>query len=128
MPLMALWANLHGGWIVGIGTLGLYTTSAILLDLIAGEGWRRGLRYAAITLCSLIATLLNPYGVDLWHAVAWALTEPYKRLVNIEWQPMLFAMAQQWHQAHSGIFVYVAVIVLIVGLATAYAFAPRGRL
>jgi hypothetical protein len=41
---------------------------------------------------------------------------------------MLFAMAQQWHQAHSGVFVYVAVIVPIVWLATAYALAPRGRL
>jgi hypothetical protein len=91
VPLMALWANLHCGWVIGIGTLGLYTTSAILYDLIAGEGWRRGLRLAAITLSSLIATLLNPYGVGLWRAVAWALMAPYKRLANVEWQPMLFA-------------------------------------
>jgi hypothetical protein len=60
VPLMALWANLHGGWVIGIGTLGLCTAVALFCDLTAGQGWRRRLRLAAFTLCSLNATLLNP--------------------------------------------------------------------
>ena len=126
VPLLALWANLHGGWVIGIGTLGLYSAGASLGDLIAGAGWRRGVRLAAITVSSLIATLLNPYGAGLWRAVEWALLAPYKRIANVEWQPMLFALSQQWHHAHSGIFVYVAIIALMAGLAVAFALAPAG--
>jgi hypothetical protein len=39
---------------------------------------------------------------------------------------MFFALAQQWHQAHSGIFVYVAIMGLVVGLAFAFALMPAG--
>src|SRR5262249_15040517 len=127
VPMMALWANLHGGWIVGIATLAMYTAGVTFHDLAAGEGLRRAYRLGAIGFVALLATLLNPYGVGLWRAVAWALLAPYKRLANVEWQPMLFAMARQWHHAHSGIFVYAAVCVLIVGLAMACMLAPRGR-
>jgi hypothetical protein len=124
VPLTALWANFHGGWVVGIATLGLYTAVVLVRDL--GAGWKRGLRLSAITASALIASLLNPYGVDLWRAVAWALTAPYKRVANVEWQPMFFALAQQWHQAHSGIFIYVAILALMVALAVAWALVPAG--
>jgi hypothetical protein len=126
VPMMALWANLHGGWVIGIATLAVYTAGATLYDLVIGDGLKRGYRLGAISLGALLATLLNPYGVGLWRAVAWALLAPYKRLANDEWQPMLFAMARQWHQAHSGIFVYVVVIALVIGLATTCILAPHG--
>ena len=42
VPLMALWANLHGGFFIGIATLALYSAVAALRDLVAGAGWRRG--------------------------------------------------------------------------------------
>ncbi|HEY2524336.1 MAG TPA: hypothetical protein VGI29_04705 [Candidatus Binataceae bacterium] len=124
VPLMALWANLHGGWIVGIATLAMYTAGATIRDFAAGAGLRRGVRLAAVTGSALLATLLNPYGFGLWRAVAWALIAPYKRLANVEWQPMFFALAQQWHHAHSGIFVYAAVLLLMAGLAVACILAP----
>ncbi len=126
VPMMALWANLHGGWVIGIATLAVYTAGATLYDLTKGDALTRGYRLGAISLGSLLATLLNPYGVGLWRAVAWALLAPYKRLANDEWQPMLFAMARQWHQAHSGIVVYVVVIALVIGLAATCVLAPHG--
>jgi len=127
VPLMVLWANLHGGWIVGIATLAMYTAAAAIHDLAAGAGLRRAIRLAAITAGAVLATLLNPYGFGLWRAVAWALLAPYKRLANAEWQPMFFALAQQWHQAHSGIFVYAAVLALMAALAVAFILAPDAK-
>ena len=41
IPMMALWANLHGGFIVGIAILALYTAVAAIDDLINGAGFRR---------------------------------------------------------------------------------------
>jgi hypothetical protein len=126
VPLMALWANLHGGWVVGIVVLAVYAGVATLCDLNAGEGWRRGVRLGAITVASAAATLMNPYGLGLWRAVAWALRAPYKRVAIQEWQPMLFAMTQQWHESHSGALLYLAVLALVAGLAVAFAMMPRG--
>jgi hypothetical protein len=126
VPMMTLWANLHGGWVIGIATLAMYAAGATLYDLVKGNGLRRGYRLGVISLSALLATLLNPYGVGLWRAVGWALLAPYKRLANDEWQPMLFAMARQWHQAHSGIFVYLVVLALMVGLVTTFILAPHG--
>ena len=126
VPMMTLWANLHGGWVIGIATLAMYAAGATLYDLVKGNGLRRGYHLGVISLSALLATLLNPYGVGLWRAVGWALLAPYKRLANDEWQPMLFAMTRQWHQAHSGIFVYLVVLALMVGLMTTFILAPHG--
>jgi hypothetical protein len=126
IPLMALWANLHGGWVIGIVALAIYSGAATLCDLSNGDGWRRGIRLGTITIASAAATLATPYGTGLWRAVGWALLAPYKRVAIQEWQPMIFAMAQQWHNAHSGVFLYLAVIALAVGLAVAFAMTPRG--
>jgi len=58
--LFLLWANLHGGWTVGLG---------LLAWRCSGEMWRRGrldLELTGIFAGSLAATLVNPYGVGLW--------------------------------------------------------------
>ncbi len=124
--MMAVWANLHAGFFIGIVTLALYSGVATLCDLAANHGWRHGLRLAAITLAAAIATLANPFGVGLWEAVARTLFDSSARVAIQEWQPMLFAMAQQWHAGISGMPLYLAVVALAVGLAAAFAIAPRG--
>jgi hypothetical protein len=62
-PLMALWANLHGGWIVGLGVLGAWTAARVVDGRmrLADRG-----RLAAIGLAAVAATLLNPYGLGMW--------------------------------------------------------------
>jgi len=65
VPLAVLWVNLHGGFVVLIVSLGLYTLAALLLrDGI--RAWRYGLLAA---VCS-VATLANPYGWSL-HLHIW---------------------------------------------------------
>jgi hypothetical protein len=66
-PLMALWVNLHGGWIVGIGVLGLWTAIRVLDSRIP---LRERLVPAAAGLAALAATLLNPYGAHMWTFLA----------------------------------------------------------
>ena len=66
-PLMALWANVHGGWIVGLGVLGLWTAVRVV-------DWRIGLTerlmLAAAGLAAVAATLVNPYGAAMWRFLA----------------------------------------------------------
>ena len=75
LPLLfALWANLHGGWIFGLGALVSYA---------AVHPRRRTLLIAA---ASAVATLLNPYGPRLWLAIAEAMQRGWSDLS--EWQPV----------------------------------------
>ena len=125
VPLMALWANLHGGFFIGIATLALYSAVAALCDLAAGAGWRRGAELSLLTVAAAAATLANPYGVGMWETVAHALRNPYTRNVVNDWQPLWWAMLAQWHAAPSGVVLYLAVIAMVAALAIAFAAAPR---
>jgi hypothetical protein len=71
LPLTLLWANLHGGFLVGFVLLGIYVVSALL------EGWAaravedrkaaltRARKLAAVAAATVIVTLFNPYGYKL---------------------------------------------------------------
>src|SRR5262245_30966775 len=80
-PLFAFWANLHGGWLVGGGVLALWT----FVTGIFGPR-RDALWYAAAGAASLGATLLTPYGIELWTLLR--STVGFDRSDIVEWQPI----------------------------------------
>jgi hypothetical protein len=93
--LMALWTNLHGSFPIGLAVLGC-GAAGHLLDV----GWRaRSLRAALedaesrrrlwLTQLGFIATLANPYGMDIWLEVASFSKNPNLRDI-VEWQPLVF--------------------------------------
>jgi hypothetical protein len=59
-PAFALWINLHGGVIAGLGLLGVAAVAASIEDL------RRSVGLWISLLASGILMLLTPYGIDLW--------------------------------------------------------------
>jgi len=65
---MLLWVNLHGGWLLGIALLGIYTFAAFVESLRAHDALaaiRAAHRARAMALAwgaSAVATLVNPYG------------------------------------------------------------------
>ena len=106
--------------------LGIYTVARTLVDLAAVRGLRRGLRLAAITLASSLATLATPYGIDTWRAVAISIQNPMTRHVMADWRPLLVVLAQAFDEPHGGaIFLWIA-IALVLALAISLAIAPRG--
>jgi hypothetical protein len=78
LPFVFLcWANLHGGFIAGVGILG------ILLIL------KKDFKYSdiSILLACILVTAINPYGVRLWQEI-WAITtEGSFRWSIQEWAP-----------------------------------------
>jgi len=66
-PIFAVWVNLHGGWIVGLGALGLWCGVAL-------SRWRpRAIAAPVLAIpiaLTLLATLLNPYGSEMWSFLA----------------------------------------------------------
>lgn len=78
-PLFACWANLHGGWTVGLGVLLAWTAVEVLLRA------REWMRSAAVAGACGIATLATPYGWHLWSFIA--TTVRMGRDIT-EWQPL----------------------------------------
>jgi hypothetical protein len=66
LPLMALWANLHGGFVIG---LGLEAALAVEAVLTAEDGPARRaaiLAWARFVAGAALASLLTPYGTAGW--------------------------------------------------------------
>jgi len=92
-PLMLAWANIHGGFVAGLGAAGVYT--ALALPFFSGRtaasasgrpGWPRFFLLLGVTLACLAVTVINPYGFRFWQYLIPALLNP--RLQISEWQPL----------------------------------------
>ena len=79
--LMLFWANAHGGFVTGLGLLGLFALTSV----------RDGRRLAAplwiATAGCVVATLFTPYGIEFWRYMAGALT--MDRAVITEWGSLI---------------------------------------
>jgi hypothetical protein len=89
LPLaMMAWANLHGGFVVGLGVVFLYAAAAA----VEGKSFR--LTAGAALACAAV-TLLNPYGWRFWQYLVPALLHPRARIE--EWRPLpLLARDDFW--------------------------------
>jgi len=126
VPIMLLWVNLHGGFVIGIATLGLYGGVVGLEDLVAGRSLKRGFGLVGFALASALAPLATPFGIDTWRMVLRAVFNPVLRINIVDWHPLRLAMAQQWHAAHSGVVYYLLVLGFIAAFVITFALKPRG--
>jgi hypothetical protein len=126
LPMMALWANLHGGFIMGIVVLAIYAGVTAIEDLILGAGLSRGLRLCTLAIAALIATLITPYGLETWSPVLHALRNPMTRIAVTDWQPLAFAIIRQWHANPTGVIYLLCGVGMILAFVVAFALQPRG--
>ncbi len=69
VPIQIVWCNLHGGFLAGLGIIAIYTV---------GEAFSRRTwwPYLSVFLAGALSTLINPYGVDYWTYLFYAVTLP----------------------------------------------------
>lgn len=82
--LFIVWANLHGGFGVGIVVLSVATIARL---------WeQKKMRVSDIILFFLcvLATFCNPYGISLWKELWMQISDPSLRWIISEWQPAFF--------------------------------------
>lgn len=133
VPMMLLWANLHGGYIFGVAMLWAFTVSVVverLLRRVHGASrfiaWRDGpgpdtslVRYALLaTVGATAITLINPNGVD-------GFTYPFSYLGSnastkyvIEWFAPDFSKVQYWPFALVAVLFAVAVMKQVRTIST----------
>lgn len=125
VPIMILWANLHGGFAIGIAMLGAYAGVAGLQDLLGGGGFARPCKLALMVAAGVLATLVTPWGIGLWYLVGHALFASNIRAIIVDWMPLIPALARQWHSGHLGVIFYACVVGLIAGFVITFALTPR---
>ena len=125
VPILALWANLHGGFVIGVVVLALYTGLVAIKSLIGRRDFYRCARLAAVTAASAAATLANPYGIEAWSHVLGALDNPVTRREMVDWQPLLAVLSNS-PGLHSGAIFFALIVVLLMVLALAFIMTPRG--
>jgi hypothetical protein len=74
VALMALWPNLHGGFVVGTALLGALAVEAVLFDA------SRRVTFVAWAGLAIGATLLNPYGIGVYDSPGWHFFNPPRRI------------------------------------------------
>lgn len=103
--LMAAWANLHGGYFVGLVLMAAFCLCEWLnYGLEGGEGKRQKLnRLTLAVAASLLATLLNPEFVDYWwYPIKAIVLSGDAKLIN-EWQ------SPNFHEPYTQYFLLVVI-------------------
>lgn len=90
-PLFMIWANCHGGFIVGLVMIGLAGGVELALWLAHSDSGereaakRRFCVLAAVGVACFVATLVNPYGWKLYPWIFSLLGDDYFMNLNQEW-------------------------------------------
>ena len=119
--LMIPWANLHGGFLIGIVILGTYAAGELLRAIVTrvSEERRTSLRMAALYLAAtagcLLASLVNPYGYRLYTHLIEYFGDPYAMKYIQEFQATNF---------HTPAAAFLE-IMLILGLGAAIWYGRR---
>lgn len=113
-PLLLLWVNLHGGYVIGLVLLGLTVVGEVAARLFG----RPAAELKPLILASIaatLATLINPHGVEaLLYPFTYAGTSNASQQFIAEWQSPDF---------HQGAYLPLAAS-LLLGLLVGYARGP----
>ncbi len=94
VPLFALWANIHIQFVYGLALIGLFALEGLLPAERAPR--LRSLWLWALLAASSLATLLNPYGWNLYRVVAQYATQTAPLTYVSEMQAMPFRSVMNW--------------------------------
>jgi hypothetical protein len=128
IPIVAVWANFHAGFFVGIIALGVYGATTLLCDLLAGRGPRRGVGIVAIALAaaaSTLCTLLIPPARDTWHSLISELLNPRTRSQVADWRPLIAAVTAESIGSAAQRY-FILVLLFFAAAAAAVVVTPRG--
>jgi len=123
IALFVPWANLHGGFIVGIVVLATYAVTTGVVDVWRQAKWSRACRLALITIVSALATLINPYGAGVWRVLIGTFRTPLTMHRIAEYQPLL-SLFRSAYSSGAPIFPLVCFLGILGALLISVVIAP----
>lgn len=117
IPLMVLWANLHGGFVMGWALIVL-TMAGIVVDAwLTGEEsrvWPKLRTLGLVLIGCFLAALVNPYGIRIYEPAVRAVSSSvYSRVIN-DW------VSPNFHQPE-----LMPLLALILISIVAFALSPK---
>src|SRR5579885_441929 len=130
VPLMALWANLHGGFIVGVAALLIYAAVLIVEAVITASPLAQPTRLATTVLAAIGATFLTPYGWDSWTAVIHAIGNPLTRTMIEDWKSPLMLLTMRPEAFGTSAYIMFGIscltlVVIVGGVAVCAGLTPE---
>ena len=118
VPLMVLWANLHGGFVIGGALIGLSIVGVVLDALTTGEKlravWPRLRTLGIVLVACFLAAIVNPYGIAIYEPARRAMSSSVYSRVIVDW------VSPNFHQPEM-----LPLLVLILLSITAFALSPK---
>jgi hypothetical protein len=118
VPLMVLWVNLHGGFLIGLALIAVTLIGIVLDAWAAGEPVRQRLPavrlLAMVFVGCLLAGLVNPYGVRLYTQGIRVMSSPVFTDLVSDW------LSPNFHKSHN-----LPLLFLILLTITALALSPK---
>jgi len=104
LPVHVLWCNFHGGFVAGIGLIGLYAVG----EALSG---RKYLPILAAGILSVLVTFINPYGTKYWLYILQAVFMPRPE-IN-EWVSVIGAVKKDIYSFPAYLFTVMAFLSLV---------------
>jgi len=123
IPILALWSNLHAGFLMGLVALITYGCIRIAVDSWRGRSPRHGLSVLVIAATATAATFATPLGSRSWDALIMSAQDPLIFHVMADWRPLLTRLAEHPYPTGITLYFYYA-IALMVMLAMAFSLSP----
>jgi hypothetical protein len=111
LPLLALWANLHGAVVLGVALVGAYCMARAVRALMTGPG-RSAALYALTGLAAVGCLFATPYGFDEMHYYRGIFQSSILRQFENEWTAPRLRYVLNWMT-----FVFVIASLVAVALA-----------
>jgi hypothetical protein len=90
IPVTALWTNLHGGFAIFLACLGMLVLVCAIELALGLPRWPQILRYSALLAGCSLASLANPYGIQLHVHIAEYLRDDWIKSIVQEFQAPTF--------------------------------------
>ena len=122
IPLLVVWANVHGSVLVGAGFVGLHAVGRALRALRRGN--RQGLlSYLLLGAGAAVSPLCTPYGLAVVHYYGSLIGNPVLASTGGEWAPPNPAAPYSW-----AFFTVVLAVAVAVGAAWRLGVRPDPEL
>lgn len=90
LPIMTLWANLHGGFTLGLALVVFFAAEAIFAARRRGQTVQAAKSWGLFVILALLASLLTPHGIQGIAFTMKLLSSSYALSQIGEWQPASF--------------------------------------
>lgn len=118
VPLMAVWANLHGSVLLGAGALVAYALWRVVMAA-RKRAWRSTVLYATTAALSAAAPLATPYGLTILDYYRSLLANSAVHRFILEWSP-----PQLGNPYSLAFFVVLGATSVVIGYSFARGYRP----